>query len=125
MEKDGWTITDDPYLLEIEGFSTLKVDLGAERFLAAEKGKEKIAVEIKSFLNLSQITNFYEALGKFNFYAVMMKELEPDRILFLAIPVRARKTFFLQKPVLRVIQAFSVQIFVYDPKKMEITEWIK
>ena len=45
---DGWTITHDPYYLKANPH-TLKIDLGAERLIAAEKGTEKIAVEIKSF----------------------------------------------------------------------------
>ena len=49
LEKDGWTITDDPYYLTLET-TKLKVDLGAERIIAAERGMEKIAIEIKSFL---------------------------------------------------------------------------
>jgi hypothetical protein len=53
--KDGWTITADPLMLKYEGQKIL-IDLAAEKdFLesgvfAAEKGTEKIAVEVKSFL---------------------------------------------------------------------------
>jgi len=36
LEKDGWTITNDPLTLEI-GDRSLFVDLGAEKILAAEK----------------------------------------------------------------------------------------
>ncbi len=49
LEKDGWTITADPYTL-VWGKDSLFVDLAAERFIAAEKENEKIAVEIKSFI---------------------------------------------------------------------------
>ena len=45
LVKDGWTITHDPYTLSF-GLKNVFVDLGAERLLAAEKGQEKIAVEI-------------------------------------------------------------------------------
>ena len=54
--KDGWTITDDPLTLEIEE-RKLYVDFGAERLLAAERGTEKIAVEIKSFRTPSPIAD--------------------------------------------------------------------
>jgi len=43
LEKDGWTITNDPLTLEICDRS-LFVDLGAEKILAAEKQGRKIAV---------------------------------------------------------------------------------
>lgn len=42
-----------------------QIDLGAEKIIAAEKGNEKIAIKIKSFLNPSAITDFYFALGQF------------------------------------------------------------
>ncbi len=36
LEKDGWTITNDPLPLKI-GKRTLNVDLGAQKLFAAEK----------------------------------------------------------------------------------------
>lgn len=125
LEKDGWTITHDPYPIEIEGFLTLKVDLGTERVLAAERGNEKIAVEIKTFPSVSQITDFYQALGQFNFYAVMLEEKDPQRTLFLAIPATVRKTFFEQSAVKSVMNEYKVRSFVYDTDKKQITEWTK
>ena len=35
-----------------------QIDLAAERLIAAEKENQKIAVEIKSFLNPSTVTDF-------------------------------------------------------------------
>ena len=43
LEKEGWTITDDPFRLEY-GRRNLYVDLGAEDLLAAEKDRRRIAV---------------------------------------------------------------------------------
>ena len=60
--KDGWTITSDPYTLKW-GTKDLFVDLGAERVLAAQKGAEKIAVEIKSFIGQSEMADLEQALG--------------------------------------------------------------
>jgi hypothetical protein len=34
--KDGWTITDDPFIIEYKGLR-LYADLGAEKPIAAEK----------------------------------------------------------------------------------------
>lgn len=60
--KDEWIITADPLVIKIEGIK-LEIDLSAEKVFAAEKEGHKIAVEIKSFLNPSTITDFYAALG--------------------------------------------------------------
>ncbi len=61
---DGWTITDDPYIIEYGGVD-LYVDLGAEKLIGAQKENQKIAVEVKSFLRSSVISDFHQALGQF------------------------------------------------------------
>ena len=47
--KEGWTITHDPLFLRY-GKKDMYVDLGAERLIAAQKAKDVIAVEVKSFV---------------------------------------------------------------------------
>ena len=47
LEKEGWTITHDPYTIKMLD-TTASIDLGAERIIAAERNKTQIAVEIKS-----------------------------------------------------------------------------
>jgi hypothetical protein len=59
--KDGWAITDDPYVLEYDGIRFF-ADLGAERPIAAQRGSRRIVVEIKSFLGPSLIHDFEVAL---------------------------------------------------------------
>jgi XisH protein len=54
--QDNWTITDDPLLVRY-GPTNLKVDLGAERVIGAQKKSEQIAVEIKSFLDPSAVND--------------------------------------------------------------------
>lgn len=93
LEQEGWTITDDPLILETLK-RDLEIDLGAERLIAAERGKEKVAIEIKSFLGLSQIHDFYKALGQFNYYSLALEEQEPDRTLFLAVPMGTYDSIF-------------------------------
>ncbi len=70
------------------------MDLGAEQFIAAERGKEKIAVEIKSFIRESMVSEFHTAAGQFINYRLALSELEPERVLYLAIPNDAYETFF-------------------------------
>jgi hypothetical protein len=63
---DGWTITHDP--LRLSGLARpIEIDLGAEKLIGAQKGMEIIAVEIKSFLGLSELYEFYGAVGQFSF----------------------------------------------------------
>ena len=91
--KDGWTITHDPLRL-IWGRKDVFVDLGAERLLAAEKGSQRIAVEIKSFLGTSEIQDLEHALGQFVLYRTILAQREPDRQLYLAVPSTILHTVF-------------------------------
>ena len=59
LEKDGWTITDDPFKLVLGADAEFFIDLAAERLIVATKENEKIAVEIKSFLEPSKTHEFH------------------------------------------------------------------
>jgi len=85
---EGWTITHDPLTLSYGG-KDLFVDLGAERVtLAAEKTGQRIAVEIQSFLSPSPVRDLQEAIGQYEIYRAILAETEPERLLFLAAPLR-------------------------------------
>jgi hypothetical protein len=58
LTKDGWIITSDPLTIRI-GRVKLEIDLAAERIFAAQKDGQKIAVEVKSFINPSNINDFH------------------------------------------------------------------
>ena len=92
--KDGWTITHDPLRLRLRRGKSLFVDLGAERLLAAERGTEKIAVEIKSFARASDMKDLEDAVGQFVLYAHLLRRSDPDRVLYLAVPELARRNVF-------------------------------
>ena len=124
LKDNGWIITEDPFY--IQTFKRrLEIDLGAERVLAAEKGNEKIAVEIKSFLGLSEIHEFYKALGQFNYYQLALEDIEPDRTLFLAVPLDIYDTLFTEPLTLKAIERYNIKIIVYNIEKEKIESWIK
>ena len=58
--KDGWTITDDPYVIQW-GRKDLFIDLGAEKLIAASQDGRKIAVEVKSFISPSPVSDLEKA----------------------------------------------------------------
>ncbi len=62
LQKESWMITADPLSLKF-GDTRIYIDLGAEKIVAAEKGEEKIAVEIKTFANDSVVFDFHVAIG--------------------------------------------------------------
>lgn len=120
--KDGWQITEDPLFLKVGGVEFF-IDLGAEKLLAAERNGEKIAVEIKSFINTSSIADFHLAIGQFINYRVALKVAEPERKLFLAIPDLAYKTFFQKEFPRMVIQEYQLEVLVYDVANEVIMLW--
>ena len=123
LTKDGWEITHDPFTMRV-GKLDLQVDLGAERLLAAEKGDEKIAVEIKSFIGRSLVTEFHLAVGQFLNYRVAMKEQHADRVLFLAILLDVWEEFFQSDLAQLSIREYGLKIIIIDPLKEEIIQWV-
>jgi len=82
LEKDGWEITHDPYELRVGGVE-MYVDIGAEQIIGADRGNDKIAVEVKSFISPSRISDFHLAHGQFLDYRYALEDIEPERILYL------------------------------------------
>jgi XisH protein len=121
--NDGWTITQDPLLLPF-GTTNLQVDLGAEKLIAAHKGTQKIAVEVKSFLSQSNIADLQDALGQFLMYDFTLQSSEPDRELWLAIPEIAYNNLFSNPAVEALRVNFHLKMIVYDPSKQELIKWI-
>lgn len=124
LEKDKWMITHDPLRLKF-GNVNFQIDLGAENIIAAEKDKQKIAIEIKSFLNPSAINDFYSALGQFLSYRIALENFEPERTLYLAIPFDTYKTFFQFEFTQIAINKYQIPLIIYDPISEVIIEWIK
>ncbi len=122
LVKDGWQITDDPLFLKVGGVDFF-IDLGAEKLLAAERDGNKIAVEIKSFINTSSVADFHLAIGQFINYRVALKVADPERKLFLAVPDIAYKTFFQKEFPRMVIQQYELELFVYDIENEVIVLW--
>ena len=104
-----------------------EVDLGAEKFFAAERDMEKIVVEVKSFIGTSVTYDFHEAFGQYNVYNFFMGRQEQDigRVLFLAVPEEIYNSFFTDIDTEAICTHYKVQIVVFDAQKIEIIAWIK
>ena len=123
LEKEGWTITDDPFRLEY-GRRNLYVDLGAENLLAAEKDQRRIAVEIKGFVGASDMRDLEVALGQYVLYRDVLAELEPDRTLHLAIPAFAYEEVFSDKLGQLVVRQQQLRLILYEEEEQEIVRWL-
>jgi hypothetical protein len=121
--KDGWVITDDPYLIQYGG-TTLYADLGAERPIAAERNGQKLVVEVKSFVGASKIQDLKEALGQYDIYRYLLEETAPERKLYVAVSVIAYKSFFVQDVTQLILKKHQLPLIVVDTEVEEIRQWI-
>jgi len=123
LEKDGWTITNDPLTLEI-GDRSLFVDLGAEKILAAEKQGRKIAVEVKSFLNVSPVKDLEEALGQYIVYEDILELSEPERNIYLAVREEVYLDIFSEPLGQVLLRKKRLKLIVFDSSREIIIRWI-
>lgn len=122
LQKEGWKITHDPYELRVGGVE-MYIDLGAEQLIAAERDQTKIAIEVKSFVGSSTISEFHNAHGQFLDYRFALEEEEPDRKLYLAVPLQTYRTFFTLRFIQTVTERSQLSLIVYDPSQEVIVQW--
>ncbi|MDF5734029.1 MAG: XisH family protein [Rhizonema sp. PD38] len=123
LEKEQWKITDDPLRLEVGG-TKFEIDLGAEQLLAAERDQEKIAVEIKTFLSDSPLTDYHAALGQFLNYRLALEISDPTRLLYLAVPMVTYEVFFKREFAQLSLERYQIKQIIYDPIQEVIVQWI-
>lgn len=97
--------------------------MGAE-IIGAEKGTEKIAIEIKSFSGASDVDEFEDALGQFLLYKLALLEKESARQIFLAMPSDFYKGLFDDAFFQQVLKVYQVHLLIYNIKLNAIEEWI-
>ncbi|MBC6418356.1 MAG: XisH family protein [Prochloron sp. SP5CPC1] len=123
LEKDRWLITHDPYPLQAGSFN-LAIDLGAETVIAAEREGRKIAVEIKSFLGPSKISQFYSALGQFITYRTALEKQEKERNLYLAVSTDIYEKFLLTPFIQKLISENKIYLIIFQIQEEEIERWL-
>lgn len=121
---EGWIITHDPFHVKFGG-AKVWIDLGAEQILGAEKEGQQIAVEIKSFIGLSALSDFHLAIGQFVNYRLILKETYPERTLYLALPEDIYHSL-LQTPFGQLAQKeIGLKLIIFNEVQEVITQWIE
>jgi len=125
LENDGWTITNDPLTLQYEDKYVL-ADLDAERFvIGAERGLEKIAVEIKSFVHRSIMQDLEQALGQYIVYLTFLEKVDRERKLYLATTDVAYDPIAESKAIQLLLHRYQVPLLIVNPERKEIVAWIE
>jgi hypothetical protein len=98
--------------------------LGAEKLLAADKGTEKIVVEIKSFVSPSEIRDLEVALGQYILYQNVLMRIEPERTRYLAVRESSYIKLFEQEIGQILLENQVIKLLTFNPETEEITRWI-
>jgi hypothetical protein len=122
LANDGWTVTDDPLRLTYRK-QDLYVDLGAEQIFAADKGPERIAVEVKSFLGPSDMADLELAVGQFLIYEQVMAETHPGRTLHLAVRLKTYRNVFEGPIGGLLLERSRLRLLVFDEHAEAIVRW--
>ncbi|MBD2083398.1 XisH family protein [Coleofasciculus sp. FACHB-542] len=130
--KEGWEITDDPYVISY-GERFLFIDLAAKldavsgivgRFIGARRGSSRIAVEIKEFRGNSAIADLEQAIGQYVLYRLLLEQVDPDRELYLAI---ADTTFdgIFSEPIGELVRSeLPMKLLIVNIAVQEVKQWI-
>jgi hypothetical protein len=71
----------------------------------------------------SILAEFHLALGQFMNYRYALEDTEPDRMLYLAVPLDIYAGFFTLSFIQSVVQRSQLNLLVYDVEAAEITQW--
>lgn len=123
LQKDGWTITYDPFPLQI-GKKRLSADLSAERLISAKKETRSIVVEVKSFVGQSDVKDLEQALGQYVLYRQILNEMGSERSLYLAVSRPTFNSVFTIELGQVLLKNQIIKLIVFDDENEAIVQWI-
>lgn len=121
--KDGWKITAENFQLPWGG-TRAYIDIIADEIFVAEKGERKIAVEVKSFVGQSNLSELEKAVGQFIIYRFAMRREDAERELFIAVGEKIYNKLFVHPDVIELIESEDLKILIFDEAKEVIVRWI-
>ena len=130
--KEGWEITDDPYVISY-GERFLFIDLAARldvlngiagRFIGARRGSSRIAVEIKEFRGNSAIADLEQAIGQYVLYRLLLEQVDRERELYLAVADTTFDGIFSEPIGELVMRELPMKLLIVDVKAVEVKRWI-
>jgi hypothetical protein len=86
--------------------------------------RQKIVVEIKSFVGRSLMYDFHGALGQYIVYQNLIELTAPENRLYLAIDDIVYQDFFQRKAIQAVARQNQLLLIVVEIEKEEIIQWI-
>jgi XisH protein len=121
--RDGWNILKEHYELKYRG-DRLYPDLAAEKSIVAERGTQKILVEIKSFLGRSFIADLQVAIGQYVMYRNVIQAQGLEFKLYLAIAEEVYNKKFQIPLAQLIVEENQVNLLVFSVDQEVVSQWI-
>jgi hypothetical protein len=93
------------------------------KVVKAERGMEKIAVEIKSFPGRSKVADLQQAVGQYAVYRAVLRRIEPERKLYLAVSKEIYERVFVPVTGQVVRSEIGIELLVVSVDSEEIISW--
>ena len=74
-------------------------------------------------MGASEVKEFHLALGQILNYRLALKQDEPERTLYLAIPKDTYEDFFSRQFIQDSIAEYKIKLLIFDSIKQEVTLW--
>ena len=98
--------------------------MGAERLISAERGLQRIVVEVKSFVGQSDVKDLEQALGQYVLYRQILNEMGVERSLYLAVSQSTFNSVFTIELGQVLLQNQVVKLIVFDDESEAVVQWI-
>jgi hypothetical protein len=120
LEKDGWTIgDDDEQVVFILDKRQVVIDIQARK----TDSNAIILVEVKGF-RPSPLQELAIAVGKILIYRFVLRELQEDAPLWLAVPESAYDGILAERMGKTMSRTAEFNLLVFSPQEEEIVKWI-
>lgn len=115
LASDGWTVKKGTITI-IKGNYQFFIDVSA-----AKDGK-KVAIEVKSFLN-NFVYDWHLALGQFLTYNALLFKLDPDRVLYLAVPEEIYIEHLQSELFQELVELYLINLLIFSHKTNHVVAW--
>jgi len=120
LEKEGWDISLEQFLIRIDRSHRVYIDIEAHH----TNSQSVMVVEVKCFQDVeSETTDLYSAIGQYLIYRNLLERNAITIPLYLAIPLQAFSGVF-NRMAFPMISQNHVKIIVVDLEREVIKQWL-
>jgi len=123
LQKDHWVIISKPFAIRTNTH-TVYADCLLERQNNGHN-EQAIILEVKCFSNpQTDLTEFYTAVGQYQFYRAAVVANQSTTPIYLAIPELALARLIKDNAIDIAIRQNGIKLVVIDLAKEEVVQWL-